>query len=160
MTNPSSMDNTAKPQPTRQQPTANYSYPYYQPSQPSYPNYASPYPGVQGAQAQVPPGQPGVSQGMLPTEESYIENILRLNRGKPATVYMTFENNREWNAKIFKGIVEAAGRDHIIISDPKTGLRFILPMVYLDYVTFEGELQYSYPFNGAGGGGLTSYPPR
>ena len=50
---------------------------------------------------------------MLPVEQSYIENILRLNKGKLVTVYATFENNTEWNAKIFKGIIEAAGRDHL-----------------------------------------------
>ncbi|KPB03032.1 spore coat protein GerQ [Bacillus sp. CHD6a] len=97
--------------------------------------------------------------GMLPLEQSYIENILRLNRGKLATVYMTFENNREWNAKIFKGIIEAAGRDHIILSDPQTGKRYLLLMVYLDYITFDEELDYEYPFN-SGGQGLTQYQPR
>lgn len=95
--------------------------------------------------------------GMLPTEESYIENILRLNRGKVATVYMTFENNREWNAKIFKGVIEAAGRDHLILSDPQTGRRYLLPMIYLDYITFDEEIEYQYPFNS---GQMTSYPPR
>ncbi|MEX2415339.1 MAG: spore coat protein GerQ [Paenibacillaceae bacterium] len=78
-------------------------------------------------------------------EESYIENILRLNLGKVATIYMTFENNSQWNAKIFKGVVEAAGRDHIIISDPQTGMRYLLLMVNLDYITFDEELKYSYP---------------
>ena len=62
--------------------------------------------------------------GQLRIEESYIENILRLNRGKVATVYMTFENNDRWNAKVFKGIVEAAGRDHIILSDLETDMRY------------------------------------
>ncbi|CAM3978690.1 spore coat protein GerQ [Paenibacillus alkaliterrae] len=81
-------------------------------------------------------------------EESYVENILRLNRGKMATFYMTYENNREWNAKIFKGIVEAAGRDHIIISDPTTGMRYLLLMLNLDYVTFDEPIAYEYPFNG------------
>ncbi|WP_100332523.1 spore coat protein GerQ [Bacillus xiapuensis] len=95
--------------------------------------------------------------GMLPTEESYIENILRLNRGKVATVYMTFENNREWNAKIFKGVIEAAGRDHLVLSDPQTGRRYLLPMVYLDYITFDEEIEYQYPF---GGGQMATYPPR
>ncbi|MEW9500907.1 spore coat protein GerQ [Jeotgalibacillus marinus] len=168
MTNPSSMNN-ANQQPTGQpsaqsnaqstgqpntqstgQPNARYSYPYYQPSQASYPYYSYP---TQGTQA--PTGQQVGGQSMLPTEESYIENILRLNRGKTATVYMTFENNREWNAKIFKGVVEAAGRDHIVLSDMKTGIRYVLPMIYLDYITFEGEIQYSYPFNG-----MASYPSR
>ncbi|WP_341482355.1 spore coat protein GerQ [Bacillus kexueae] len=92
--------------------------------------------------------------GMLPLEESYIENILRLNRGKHATVYMTFENNQQWNAKVFKGVIEAAGRDHIILSDPKSGKRYLLLMVYLDYITFDEEIEYVYPT------GLSSYSPR
>ncbi len=115
-----------------------------------------PFPGGQmGGQMQpmMPPQVPsgGPFPGMAPQgpafeEESYIENILRLNRGKLATVYMTFENNREWNAKIFKGIVEAAGRDHIVLSDPETGRRYLLLMIYLDYITFDEELNYEYPF--------------
>lgn len=96
--------------------------------------------------------------GMLPLEQSYIENILRLNKGKTATVYMTFENNREWNAKIFKGVIEAAGRDHLILSDPQTGMRYLLLMVYLDYVTFDEEIEYTYPFGGAPG--MATYSPR
>ncbi|MCM3618042.1 spore coat protein GerQ [Sutcliffiella horikoshii] len=113
---------------------------------PSFPTQA----GGQQAGQDVP--------GMLPLEQSYIENILRLNRGKLATVYMTFENNREWNAKIFKGIIEAAGRDHIILSDPQTGKRYLLLMVYLDYITFDEELDYDYPFGG--GQGLSQFQPR
>ncbi|KAF0819115.1 MULTISPECIES: spore coat protein GerQ [unclassified Cytobacillus] len=96
--------------------------------------------------------------GMLPLEQSYIENILRLNKGKLATVYATFENNTEWNAKIFKGLIEAAGRDHLILSDPQTGQRILLPMIYLDYVTFDEEIEYEYPFGG--GQGLSQYSPR
>ena len=42
----------------------------------------------QTAQAQA---QYAISQGMLPLEQSYIENILRLNKGKQATVVMTYE---------------------------------------------------------------------
>lgn len=81
-------------------------------------------------------------------EESYVENILRLNRGKLATFYMTYENNTQWNAKVFKGIIEAAGRDHIIISDPTTGMRFMLLTLNLDYVTFDEPIAYEYPFQG------------
>ncbi|WP_335871419.1 spore coat protein GerQ [Bacillus sp. 2205SS5-2] len=112
-----------------------------------YPGYNQPqYGGNQGGM-QVPPptNAPSPSQnlpGQLPVEESYIENILRLNKGKVATIYMTFENNKEWNAKVFKGIIETAGRDHIIISDPQTGKRYLLPMIYLDYITFDEEIDY------------------
>lgn len=104
-----------------------------------------PGPTVTGvpAPSAVPSTAPGaVVPGQLPIEESYIENILRLNLGKIATIYMTFENNREWNAKVFKGRLEAAGRDHIIISDPATGMRFLLLMVNLDYITFDEPLNY------------------
>ena len=51
--------------------------------------------------------------------------------------------------KSLKGIIEAAGRDHLILSDPQTGERILLPMVYLDYVTFSEEIEYEYPFGAA-----------
>jgi len=47
--------------------------------------------------------------------------------------------------KVFRGIIEAAGRDHIILSDPETGQRVILLMVYLDYITFDEEINYLSP---------------
>jgi spore germination protein Q len=101
-----------------------------------------------GPLTQVAPATlPGsMTPGGLPVEQSYIENILRLNLGKIGTFYMTYENNTQWNAKIFKGTLEAAGRDHIIISDPKSGMRYLLLMVNLDYATFDEPLQYSYPY--------------
>lgn len=106
----------------------------------------TPTPGfAQQPQQQVPPPP---AEGQLPLEQSFIENILRLNRGKVGTFYMTFENNERWNAKVFKGVVEAAGRDHIILSDPQTGKRFLLLMVNLDYVTFDEKLQYEYSVPG------------
>jgi len=104
--------------------------------------------------AGVPFGAPtGAAFAQLPLEQSFVENILRMNLGKVGTFYMTYENNSEWNAKIFKGVIEAAGRDHIIISDPVTGRRYLLLMVNLDYVTFDEPLNYSLPFGSAGQSG-------
>lgn len=128
-------------------------FPSQQPTQPQ-PSYQVPFPPTSQP---TPTGGPQVP-GMLPVEESYIENILRLNKGKLVTIHSTFENNKEWNAKIFKGLIEAAGRDHVIISDPQTGKRVLLPMVYVDFITFDEEIEYEYPFSG--GPGLVSYPPR
>lgn len=111
-------------------------------------------PGMPGMMPGMPmPGVPGMlpqppAPGQLPLEMSYIENILRLNRGRLARVHMTFEGRRENNVRVFEGIIEAAGRDHIIISEPDTGRRYLLLMVYLDYVEFDGEIEYDYPFNG------------
>jgi spore germination protein Q len=106
---------------------------------------SAPFPSAQLPIGGQIPGLPPLPTPQPVFEESYIENILRLNLGKTATIYMTFENNAQWNAKIFKGRLEAAGRDHIIISDVKSGMRYLLLMVNLDYVTFEEELNYEYP---------------
>lgn len=144
-----------KSQPNRQQQV--YSAPSTPPVQPTYPyGFYAPSGSVIGAS---PPAQGGAAAGqhvpgMLPLEESYIENILRLNKGKMATVYMTFENNPQWPAKVFRGVIEAAGRDHLILSDPQTGRRYLLLMVYLNYVTFDEPIEYTYPY------GLATYSPR
>jgi len=96
------------------------------------------------------PEQPAEMPQVLPTtprriEQSYIENILRLNIGKVATVYMNFENS-QWGSKIFKGTVLAAGTDHIILRDLNSEVRYILLMIYLNYITFEEDIDYEYPF--------------
>lgn len=136
-----------------------YGYPSYMPSGAGQNVYGT-FPGTMAggvpgipagatiptAQPTAPPAPGAVVPGLLPVEESYIENILRLNLGKIATIYMTFENNTQWNAKIFRGVLEAAGRDHIIISDPQTGMRYLLLMVNLDYITFDEKLKYAYPY--------------
>lgn len=87
---------------------------------------------------------------VLPTtpprlERSYIENILRINIGKVATVYMNFEGS-QWGSKIFKGTVLAAGTDHIILQDLNSDTRYLLLTIFLNYITFDEEIEYEYPF--------------
>ncbi|MEB1809106.1 MAG: spore coat protein GerQ [Bacillaceae bacterium] len=82
---------------------------------------------------------------MLPTgrvEESFIENILRFNKGKIGTFYFTYQGNNRWNAMVYQGRVETAGRDHIIISDPASGKRYLLLMANLDWVEFDERINY------------------
>lgn len=76
-------------------------------------------------------------------QQSYIENILRQNRGKLITAYMTFTDSNEWRDKAFTGILEDSGIDHIIISDPKTGTWYLLKSIYLDYVASEEKLNFT-----------------
>ena len=75
-------------------------------------------------------------------EQSYIENILRLNKGKQATVVMTYERGSSLGTQSYTGIIEAALRDHIVISEPQSGKRYLLLMIYLDYVEFPEEITY------------------
>ncbi len=123
-------------------------------------NYFQPYyMGYNPAQcqqqmlAQVPQLMPQLLPGITDplaqiasqAESSYIENILRLNIGKVASVYMNFENS-QWGSKIFKGVLLAAGKDHIILKDLNSEMRYLLLTIYLDYITFDEEINYDYPF--------------
>lgn len=72
----------------------------------------------------------------------YNENIFRANTGKIASFYMSFSDSVEWRDKVFTGVIEEAGRDHVIISDPKTGKWSLLVLLYLDYVEFEEPINY------------------
>ena len=51
---------------------------------------------------------------------------------------------------VYHGRVETAGRDHIIISDPSSGKRYLLLMANLDWVEFEEKINYPYAGNQSG----------
>ena len=76
----------------------------------------------------------------IPNEQSYIENILRVNKGKKVSIYQSFADAGEWKDKIFTGIIEQSGRDHIILSDPTTGEWYLLLMIYVDFIKFDEEI--------------------
>ena len=90
-------------------------------------NYFYPIPPYLGYQGGVNPYQSQPEND----ESSYIENILRLNLGKVVSIYMNFENS-QWGSKIYKGKLEAAGKDHIIISDLNNNTRYLLLTIYLN----------------------------
>mgnify|MGYP000005441761 CR=1 FL=1 len=90
-------------------------------------------------------------QEYIPDEQSYIENILRVNKGKKVSVYQSFADAGEWKDRIFTGIIEQSGRDHIILSDPETGNWYLLLMIYVDFIKFDEEIntvQQFYPSKG------------
>lgn len=78
----------------------------------------------------------------IPMEQSYVENILRRNKGKKVKAYVSYSDSVEWKDKIFTGIIEQAGRDHLILSDPDTGSWYLILMIYLDYVEFDEKINY------------------
>lgn len=79
-------------------------------------------------------------------EQSYIENILRLNRGKKARLHVTVPGSVEWQDRVFDGIIEQAGKDHVILSNPQTGEWYLILIIYLDFVTFEEPINYNKQF--------------
>lgn len=82
----------------------------------------------------------------LPMEQSYIENILRLNKGKKVRIHMTFPDSEQFRDREFVGIIEESGRDHIIISEPTTGVWQLLLMIYVDFISFDEKINYSPEF--------------
>ena len=103
-------------------------------------NFVNPIPGTPlytGGNA-VPNQEVGGNyQTVMPDtefEQSYIENILRLNRGKQVEVYASYPDSNEWRDRIFKGIIEQSGRDHLILSDPTTGEWYLILMIYINYI--------------------------
>ncbi len=73
-------------------------------------------------------------------EQSYIENILRLNRGKQVEIYASYPDSDQWRNKVFSGIVEQSGRDHIILSDPKTGNWYLILLIYVNFIKFDERI--------------------
>lgn len=84
--------------------------------------------------------------GLAIDEQSYIENILRLNRGKKARFHITVPGSIKWQDRVFEGIIEQSGKDHTIVSNPNTGEWYLILMIYLDFVTFEEPINYKNEF--------------
>lgn len=108
------------------------------------------FPG-QGLMNNTVPNQqtvPSLQQNQLTLieEQSYIENILRLNRGKKARFHITVPGSKDWQDRVFNGIIEQSGKDHIIVSNPETGEWYLILMIYLNFVTFEEPINYSPEF--------------
>ncbi len=118
--------------------TINYQQPYYGQNQFGY----NPYPYMY--QPFAFPNNPYDSRPDVPpiyNEQSYIENILRLNKGKIVTIYMSFEGS-QWGSKIFRGEIMEAGRDHIILKDVQNKVNYLLLTIYLSYITFDETIDY------------------
>ncbi|WRK53445.1 spore coat protein GerQ [Coprobacillaceae bacterium CR2/5/TPMF4] len=79
-------------------------------------------------------------------DQTYIENILRLNIGKLGTFYFTYSNSNEWRDKVYRGIIQQAGRDHFIIRDSKTNHEYLLQLVYFNWAEFDEPINYQHPY--------------
>lgn len=120
-------------------------------------------PGFQNMQGQMqqppqmaPQMMPQMAPQMVPpttiplnvrgvAEQSFIENILRLNTDMLGTFYFSFERAvtaAGTNVKRITGYVQQAGRDHVIIKEKSTGHSFLMPMIYFDFAEFQDGINY------------------
>lgn len=97
---------------------------------------------------QTPPGNMSVTEvNNIPMEQSYIENILRLNKGRRAKAYVSYPDSSAWQNKVYDGIIEEAGKDHLIIRDSSNNLWYLIRIIYLDYVEFMEPIIYSHAYS-------------
>ena len=111
---------------------------YYQ--NPTFPNSTN---------YQTPPGNMESTQisSSLPMEQSFIENILRLNKGRKVKAYVSYPDSSAWQNKIYEGVIEEAGRDHLIIRDPLNNNWYLIRIIYLNYVEFMEPIIYSHAYS-------------
>ncbi len=99
---------------------------------------------------QTPPGNISINEvntGTIPREQSYIENILRLNKGQRIKAYVSYPDSSAWQNKVYEGIIEEAGKDHLIIRDNTNNLWYLIRIIYLNYVEFMEPIIYSHAYS-------------
>ena len=70
-------------------------------------------------------------------QDKKLDDILKINKGKKVSVYTSFKNSNEWKDKIFTGIIEDSYKDYIVLSDPKTGTWYIIPIKCIGFIKSE-----------------------
>lgn len=104
------------------------------------------FPSSNNTNYSSPPGNISVMEKDY-DEQSYIENILRLNKGSKINAYVSFPDSTDWRDKVFTGIIEEAGKDHLIIKDPMNGHWYLIRILYLNYVEFMEPIKYSHSYS-------------
>lgn len=93
---------------------------------------------------QATPDMPETKPDLPEMEQTYVENILRVNVGKKGKFYFTYTGSTEWRDQSYTGIIEQAGRDHFIIKDPNSQKRYMLLNVYLLWAEFDEPIDYAF----------------
>ena len=79
----------------------------------------------------------------MASSDDYINGNNRLlNKGKKVKVFITVPGSSEWQDKLFEGIIEEIGKDHIIISNPQTGEWNLILIIYIVFITFDEPINY------------------
>ncbi|MFI3260746.1 MAG: spore coat protein GerQ [bacterium] len=82
------------------------------------------------------------NSGLPAIEVSYIENILRGNKGKTVRAFFSYPDSDNSKDVEYFGTIEEAGIDHLIIKDSSNGSFYLLRMIYLNYFEFLEPINY------------------
>ena len=63
---------------------------------------------------------------------NYVEDYLKGNIGKDIEAHVSFSDSIEWRDSTFKGKLEEAGKDYIVIND--NNQKYVIWNIYLDYI--------------------------
>ena len=86
---------------------------------------------------------PNINYTVLPLEDSYMDSLIRNNIGKQICIYVTFPSSNDFRDFKFNGILEQSGKDYVDLSEPSTGKWHLIPSIYIDFITFDENINYS-----------------
>ena len=82
----------------------------------------------------------GMNGSQITQNVDYVDNIFRLNIGKEASFYLSYSDSIEWRDKVFTGIIRESGKDYVLLDS--NGTWILIWMIYINYVTFNGPINY------------------
>lgn len=71
----------------------------------------------------------------------YINELLRLNKGKRVTLYVSYPNSRESQDKVFKGTMITSGDDYIVLKN-ELNQSLIVWLYNVNYFVFDEEISF------------------
>lgn len=83
-----------------------------------------------------------VNYSVVPLEDSYMDSLIRNNIGKQVCICASFTNSNDFKDVKFNGILEQSGKDYVILSEPSTGKWHLVPSIYIDFITFNENINY------------------
>lgn len=69
-------------------------------------------------------------------DQVYIDNFFKKNVGKFMKVYVSIPGSISWQDKVFEGVIESVGSDHVILSDANTGEKYLIPLIYIVFISY------------------------
>ena len=66
------------------------------------------------------------------SNQYYVDDYLKGNIGKRIETHVSFSDSIEWRDSVFKGFLEAIGKDFIVVND--NNKKYVIWAIYIDYI--------------------------